>query len=475
MANTKVLLLEAPYSYSGGGNKLVKKYFPLGIGYLASYLRQAGYQVKIFESSSDSFSFNDLDRQIRLYRPDLLGISVMTPSYPDAVEICNQVKSEHNIKTVLGGHHVSAVKEEVLKQSQDVDFAVIGEGEQTLLGLVNQLDSTRPEFGRVDGLIWCDGDKIVINRSREPIQDIDVLPFPARDIVDMNKYGLHSYIDFGKKSATMITSRGCPFKCIFCSSWLTMGRGYRFRSPENIMKEVVELVERHGVDHIVFEDDTMTLRRDRMEEICTAFMEMTNRPSWYCLSRVDTMDYALARRMKKAGCKMVNFGIESGSPEILARIGKNISLERACQAVGACRKAGLRTQCTFIVGFPFDTEQTMVMTYRMAKRINPTIAIFFPLIPYPGTKVFCEFMDQDLVPKNVKEWQNFLMTDSNCGISVNDNFTGQQVRTIANKWNRRFYLRPWHWLQMARTVSSASDFLRLVKGGVYLLRTRFRG
>lgn len=474
MANIKVLLLEAPYSYSGGGSKLVKKYFPLGIGYLASYLRQSGHQVKIFESSSDSFSFNDLDRQIKLLKPNLLGIGVMTPSYPRAVEICNQVKSKHNIKTVFGGHHVSAVKEEVLKQSQDVDFAVIGEGEQTLLELVNQLDSTQPKFSKVDGLVWRDGNKIVNNPPRELIQDIDVLPFPARDMVDISKYGLHSYIDFGKKSVSMITSRGCPYKCIFCSSWLSMGRKYRYRSAENIMTEIRELVEVNSVDHIVFEDDTMTLNRNRMEEICKELIEMPNRPSWYCLSRVDTMDNSLAKLMKKAGCRMVGFGIESGSAEVLQKIGKKISLEQARQAVSACTKAGLRTQCTFIVGFPFDTEQTMALTYKMAKRINPTIAIFFPLTPYPGTKVFCEFMDQKMVPKNVKEWENYLMTDSNCGISVNKDFKGQQVRIIADKWNRSFYLRPKHWLQMIRTIKSPVEFVRLFKGGIYLFRTWLR-
>jgi anaerobic magnesium-protoporphyrin IX monomethyl ester cyclase len=467
--NTKVLLLEAPYSYGSGGNKLVKKYFPLGIGYLASYLRQAGYQVKIFESLSDNFSFNDLDRQIESFKPNLLGISVMTPSYPRAVEICEQVKSEYNIKTVLGGHHVSAVKEDVLRQSQDVDFAVIGEGERTLLELVNQLDSTHPEFDRVNGLAWRDGDKIIINRPRELIRDIDILPFPARDMVDISKYGLHSYIDFGKKSATMITSRGCPFDCIFCSSQLTMGRGYRFRSTKNIVAEIRELGEKHEIDHIVFEDDTMTLRRDRMEEICHELIAMPNSPSWNCLSRVDTLDYPLAKLMKQAGCRMVGFGVESGSEEILELIGKKISVENAIKAVESCQKAGLRTQCTFIVGFPFDTKETMQSTLEAAKKINPTIAMFFPLTPYPGTRVYNDFLDTSQIPSDINDWKKFIMTDGNFDISVNKDWNSKQIKKLSKQFYKSFYLRPKHWLRMLSTVSNLTDIVRLGKGGIYLL------
>ena len=472
----KVLFLEAPYAYLHHGDKIVGKYFPLGIGYIASYIRQFGYKVKIFQPLHYQNFMEELTGQMECFQPDLVGISVMTPSYPLAIEICDKVKSKYKATTVLGGHHVSAVGEEVLKEALSVDFVVIGEGEITLLELVRELESSNPRFGKVDGLAWRDRNgEVHRNKPRNLIEDINPLPFPARDLVDLSKYGLHSYIDFGKKSTTMITSRGCPFKCIFCSSWLTMGRQYRTRSLERIMTEVKELVEVYDVDYIAFEDDTMTLSRNRMEKICKAFIEMPDSPSWYCLSRVDTIDYSLAKLMKKAGCKMVGFGIESGSPEILEKIGKKISLDKAVKAVAACTKAGLRTQCTFIVGFPFDTEESLSMTLECAKRINPTIAIFFPLTPYPGTKVFCEFMDQGLVPKNVKEWRNFLMTDSNCGISVNDNFTGEQISDIANRWNRNFYLWPKHWLQMIRTIKSPVEFFRFAKSGVYLLHTWFKG
>ena len=472
---TRALFIEAPYSY-GNADGLVGSYFPLGLGYLAAWLKRHSYEADILQPEPEQ-SFDDaLTAKLESFKPTLAGISVMTPSYPQAVRLCGLIKeSDPSRKTVLGGHHISAVGGEALAQAPEVDFAVIGEGEQTLLELAAALDEGRTDMSDIDGLAWRDADgEIRVNPPREFMTDMDSLPHPARELVDMSRFGLHSYIDFGKRSATMVTSRGCPFKCMFCSSWLAMGSKYRWRSADSVLAEIRELVEVHKVDHIVFEDDTMTLRRSRMVEICNALIEMPNSPSWYCLSRVDTMDLELARLMRKAGCRMVNFGIESGSPEILEKIGKKISLDKAVDAIAACTKAGLRTQCTFIVGFPFDTDETMELTYRAACRIKPTIAMFFPLTPYPGTRVFDEFMDPSIAPKTVGQWDKFIMTSGQGSISVNPEHDGQEICRIADRWNRRFFRRPSQWFRLLRTVSSVGEFMRLAKGGLYLVSTIFR-
>lgn len=471
----RVLFIEAPYSY-GTASLLVGDYFPLGIGYLAAYIRGFGHTVRIFQPPENGNFDSAILQELDSFKPEVVGISVMTSSYPEAVRLCGIIKSKRSCHTVLGGHHVSAMGVDILAQSPHTDFTVIGEGELTLNELMEALKNGSSDFSTIDGLTWRDSEGTIhLNKPRKIIENIDVIPYPARDLVDMNRFRLHSYIEFGKKSATMITSRGCPFKCIFCSSWLTMGSRYRWRSAEKVLDEIKELVEVHGVDHIVFEDDTITLRRDRMLEICEGLMEMPKRPSWYCLSRVDTMDYELACRMKAAGCRMVNFGIESGSPEILKHIGKRINIEKASEAVAACTKAGLRTQCTFIVGFPFDTDETMEQTLSLAKKINPTIAIFFPLTPYPGTKIFNEFMDQSLIPETVKEWKTFNVTNSTAPISVNPKYTGEEIRRRSQLWNRRYYLRPAQWIRMLRTVKSPVEIIRLAQGGIYMLSTWIKG
>lgn len=470
MKNKNILFVESPYSYESSGKEVVGRYFSLGLGYLAAYIRQYGYSVKIFQASEDGLYYEELMELIRLFEPAIMGISVMTPSYPGSVKVCNMIKAhDENIVTVLGGHHISAIGKEVMEQSPMTDFGVIGEGEVTFHELVQELEKETPDFARVNGLTWRDGDgNIQVNACRELIKDIDSIPLPARDLVDTDRFRLHSYIDFGKKSSTMTTSRGCPYKCAFCSSWLTMGARYRFRSVENIMEEVRELVT-DGVDHIVFEDDTMALKRDRIMAICDELIKMPNRPTWYCLTRVDTMDDELARKFYAAGCRMVNFGIESGSPEVLKMIGKKISLDRAVEAIRACRNAGLRTQCTFIVGFPIENEKTFAMTYDIATKINPTIAIFFPLTPYPGTKVYNEFMDKSLIPRTIEEWENYILTDSYSGPSLVKGYTSQEIRAIANKFIRKYYMRPSHWFAMIKTVRNFSGLVKLVRGGIFLL------
>ena len=466
----RILLLEAPYSY-GHAQSVVGSYFPLGIGYIAAYLIQNGYEVEIFQPEESDF-IEELLGKIEEDSYDVVGFSVMTPSFPSAVRICDRIKLLNpNIITVMGGHHVSAVRGEVLSQALAVDFVIYGEGELALLALLEQLNSYN-SFSSVDGLIWRDTDGTIIeNDAQKFVKDIDKFPFPKRDLVDIGKFRPHSYIDFGKKSATMITSRGCPFRCMYCSSFITMGSAYRMRSVENVMEEIRELVDVYGVDHVVFEDDTMTLNRDRLQRLCRALTEMPNRPSWYCLSRVDVMDYDLAVSMKNAGCKMVSFGIESGSQYILDKIPKKITIDQAVKAVSSCSTAGLRTQCTFIVGFPEDTNETMKMTLEAAKKIKPTIAIFFPLTPYPGTKVFNMYMSEDLKPKDVNEWEGFIVTNNKSGISVNKTFSGTELKKIADEWNSRFYLRPSQIFRLARSVTSLSEFIRLGKAGIYLLRT----
>ena len=252
------------------------------------------------------------------------------------------------------------------------------------------------------------------NPPRDLIKDVDSLPFPARDLVDMSRLGTHKYIDVGRVSATMISSRGCPFKCAFCSSHITMGKIYRFRSAQNVLAEIDELVGRYQVNHVAFEDDTFTLNRDRVETICRGLIQRNYDLTWYCLSRVESMDLELARLMRRAGCRLVSFGIESGNPDILQKIHKKISLPAARQAIEACYQAGLRSQCTFILGFPFDTQQTMADTLHFAQELSPTIAIFFALVPYPGTEMY-QYLPESLRPHQAEQWQDFANMINNQG------------------------------------------------------------
>jgi anaerobic magnesium-protoporphyrin IX monomethyl ester cyclase len=281
----------------------------------------------------------------------------------------------------------------------------------------------------------------------------------------MSRLGTHLYINVGRVSATMVSSRGCPFKCAFCSSHITMGKIYRFRSAQNVLAEIDELVGRYQVTHIAFYDDTFTLNRERVQTICQGLIQRNYDLTWYCLSRVESMDLELARLMRRAGCRMVSFGIESGNLDILKRIHKKISLPAAKQAVEACYQAGLRTQCTFILGFPFDTRQTMADTLHFAQELSPTIAIFFALVPYPGTEMY-QYLPESLRPQKTEQWQEFANLINNQGyLSIVPGLSAAALTQMTEQWHLRFYLRPRQLYRMFRTLRTWQEFFSFASSG----------
>lgn len=456
-----ILLIEAPYDY-GRMESMTKPHFPLGLGYVAAYLRQQGHAVRLLIKLTPE----ELQQQLSTFQPHLVGVSCMTPTYPQAVAICRNVKEQSNAATVLGGPHVTALKDDILALQPEVDYVVYGEGERTIAELCQVLEQGHSELANVNGLVYRRPDgTISVNPPRDLIKEVDSLPFPARDLVDMRPLGTHRYIDVGRVSATMISSRGCPFKCAFCSSHVTMGKLYRFRSADNVLAEIDELVGRYRVNHIAFEDDTFTLNRERLETICQELIQRRYDLTWYCLSRVESMDLELARLMRRAGCRMVSFGIESGNPEILQKIHKKISLPAARQAVEACYQAGLRSQCTFILGFPFDTQQTMADTLHFAQELSPTIAIFFALVPYPGTEMY-RYLPESLRPQRADQWQDFANMINNQGyLSLVPGVSAAELTRMTEQWHLRFYLRPRQLYRMFRTLHSWQEFRSFAASG----------
>ena len=441
---------------------MTKPHFPLGLGYVAAFLRQQGHQVRLLLGLTPEV----LHHQLETFQPDLVGISCMTPTYPQAVAICREVKKRSQAATVLGGPHVTALQEEILQVQPEIDYVVCGEGELTIAELCGMLEKSDRKFSKIKGLVYRTAKGAVkANPRREMIQDVDSLPFPARDLVDMSRLGTHKYIDVGRVSATMISSRGCPFKCAFCSSHITMGKIYRFRSAQNVLAEIDELVNRYHVNHVAFEDDTFTLNRDRVESICRGLIQRNYDLTWYCLSRVESMDFELATLMRRAGCRMVSFGIESGNPDILQKIHKKISLPAARQAIDSCYRAGLRSQCTFILGFPFDTQKTMADTLHFAQELSPTIAIFFALVPYPGTEMY-HYLPESLRPHHAEQWQDFANMINNQGyLSLVPGLSAAELTKMTERWHLRFYLRPRQLYRMFRTLRTWEEFISFASSG----------
>ena len=265
---------------------------------------------------------------------------------------------------------------------------------------------------------------------------------------------------FGKKTVSLISSRGCPWSCTYCSSHVTMGREYRYRSPKKVVDEMEELYLTRGVDNFIFWDDIFTFRSDRVFEFCSELKSRQMNVTWWCMSRTDRMTQELANAMADAGCVMVSFGIESGSEKTLNQIKKRVNLDVAKEAIQYCNKAGIRTQGTFILGLPFETREDIDCTINFAKTSGLDMALFFSFTPFPGTEEW-KNVPENIKPKSIEEWHSFVC-NTQISKSWNSRFTDKEIGKIVLKAHRTFYYRPiqiWKILISLRSMREFRSYL----------------
>lgn len=464
----KVLLAEAPYHELYGSQSMasVRRYFPLGIGYISAFLIREGIDVSLFIQSQDNDFRLDLAEKIRTYKPDLVGISSMTPAYPYAVEMAKIIKNIQDVPIVIGGPHATASGENILRECPEIDFAIYGEGELSCLDLCKAVAGTQKPFRDVMGLIWRDSGKIIYNPPRPMIDAVDNIPFPARHLVDMSFFTPHSHMSIGKnRSTTMLSSRGCPSHCVFCDSHITMGRTHRGYSPEYVVDELELLMKDFGIEFVVIQDDTFTADIPRVEKICERIIKKKLNIEWNCYARAFEIKRPLAKLMSDAGCKIIFFGIESGNPDIFKSLRKGGSLEAVKRAVAVCNKIGIRTMGSFIVGHVGETMETYQDTIRYSQELNPTIAMFFPLIPFPGTQVWRE----EFKPETVDGWKNFL-TLADPPVSLMEGVAPRDIKKMADIATIRFYARSTQLWRMLRSISSYWELKEYLRSGYAAMR-----
>ncbi len=469
----RVLLIEAPYHdlYSQRDKVSFRRYFPLGIGYVAAMLRQGGFEPDLFIQPFKADFKQTLAVKLEQFQPDVVGISTMSPAYPNAVDVARQVKEWRAIPVMMGGCHATASGQEVLMEAPEIDYAIYGEGEQIALDLCRHLAHKTPAgLDDVPGIGWREGGRAKRSRPAEPIGEVDTIPFPARDLVDLSFFSPHTHMSVGKKrSTTMLTGRGCPSHCIFCDAHLTMGRKNRAHSPEYVIEEIELLEKQFKMEFVVIEDDTFTVDDARVEKICRMKIQRGLKIEWNCFARSFEMRPDLARLMREAGCRIVNFGVESGNAAVFKAVKKGGSLETIRQAVKACNDAGLRTMASFIVGHPTDTPETIRQTVEFAKEIKPTVAMFFPMVPFPGTAVW----KPTYKPKRIEDWRTYL-TFEVPPVSLMNGFTPQEVKRMADRATTEFYMRPSQLWRMARSISTWVELMEYLRSGYGILSRMIR-
>ena len=362
---------------------------PLGLAYIASYLREnARCRIKILDALTLGCTPEDVRREIRAFGPDIVGINVMsTPAIYDAYSYAGIAK-ELDPKTfvMLGGQHVTFAHRETLEECPHIDAVVRGEGEATALDIVRRLSNGGKLKGCL-GITYRQEGSIVENPPRPLICDLDTIPHPAYDLLPMDKYfmGKHRF-------AAIITSRGCPFGCTFCSSSRLVGRRYRARSAENVVGELELLVNKYQVSEIEFLDDLFTMDPGRVRRITELIRKRALKLTWTCSSRADlvTRFPRMVRWLKRAGCHTVYIGAEAGTQKSLDRIKKGITLEQVKNAVRILKRENLNVLASFVLGIPGETKKDMEKTIQFAKKLGSDFAQFTICTPFPGTPIYEE-------------------------------------------------------------------------------------
>jgi len=380
----RVLLLQAPVSRMSHHSRLSP---PLGLAYVATHLLEAGHVVEIIDFNISGLNPKRVALALTRFRPDVVGISSHTETYPNALQLAALVKEyDIAIPVVIGGPHVSILPMEVLTEP-DIDYVVIGEGERTAVELMSTLESgADPEkLALIEGLGFIRDGELVFNKPRLPLDPAE-LRRPARHLLSL---------EFYEDAYNVLTARGgCPYGCPFCSASYLWGGRRRPRPVEHIMDEVNDMVRLYGAEHIFFVDDIFTLDREWLESLLDRLEERPVGLTWGCATRVNLVDQKLLERMAEVGCTGIQYGIESGSQSILDSV-KSIKKSDALNAVNWAVEAGIAASCSFMIPFPDDTEETLAETVdfmRVLKDAGGKLLMSYTT-PYPGT-MFAEKADE---------------------------------------------------------------------------------
>lgn len=438
---------------------------PLGLLYLAAYLRQnSGHKVEVLDAQLENIEYERLPDIVREKSPDIVGITAMTFTLPDVLETARAVKSvSGDIKVVLGGPHASIYPAQTANL-REVDFVVSGEGEKLFLELVNNIHN-RNHLNSLKGIYFKDGGGVKGEGHSDFIQDLDNLPFPARDMVPYKKYT--SILSLRNPVTTMFTSRGCPFNCNFCCR-PHMGRKFRQRCAENVVDEIAAC-KSMGIEEFLIYDDTFTIDKERVLQICNGIIERRLDIIWDIRARVDTVDEEVLKKLKTANCVRIHYGVEAGTDKILKVLNKGITLKDAENAFKLTRKYGISTLAYFMIGSPTETREDILETISFAKKLSPDYVHITLTTPFPGTDLYKMALEEKIYPEDY--WRNFAINPSKKAVSKywEKELSKEELFTLLDKFYKDFYGRPNYIIKQILKIRSLKDFKNKIKTGLKIL------
>ena len=428
-------------------------YVPLGLTYIAAVLEQAGYNVRIIDLNVRKM--NDSGLEGKISDADVVGITGMITEYGEILRLATAVKKVNaRIRVVLGGPLATTLPQELLQKSQ-ADFVVLGEGERTIINLLSAIEHG-DNFTDIKGIAYRKDSQIIVTKPAEPIADLDTIPFPARHLLDIDRY-LGDYFEsfgikikeFGKiKSTNIITSRGCPYSCTFCfkNMW---GYQWRGRSPGNVIEEMELLHGEFGVNGFFFNDDTFLLNKKSIFEFCQLLKDKRLPIAWYCNGRVNLMTKELLKAIYQAGCRGIAYGLESGNQQILDSMKKNITLDQVREVVKWTKDTGLNVTGYFMIGMLGETKDTIEETMAFAEELELDFYGFSLTTPLYGTELYNSVLEAGLISSDstsLREWSlhvnaNLTQDCSDADLAVFENRAFKEF-FLKKRFGKYYFINP---------------------------------
>ncbi len=468
----KIVLLNPPfmdkYSKSSRSPAVTKSgtiYFPLWLSYAAGVLDKKGYELKLIDAPAKCLTKEETLKQITDFEPELVVVDTSTPSINSDIAFSASVKEAlPAVRICLVGTHATACVDEILSEhGETVDFIARHEYDYTLPELAENICDSEA-LKKVAGISFLVDGEIVNTPDREYIHDLDALPFVSevyKKYLDIRDY-FYAHVSY--PTVSIFSSRGCPSKCFYCMySQVMFGKGYRKRSAKNLFDECVYITENFPeVKEILIDDDNFSVDQKNVQEFCNLMIENKIKLKWVVQCRVNLSQETMVL-MRKAGCRLVVVGFESGSQKVLDGMHKGITLEQSLKFNTAAKKAKMRVHGCFMVGNPGETKETMNETLEFSKKLRLDTVQYFPLIVYPGTEAYDWAKENDYI--TAKSYDEWLTTDGmhNCVLSTPE-VSNKELVDFCNYARKKFYLRPKYMLmKLGEVLTSREDFVRTFK------------
>lgn len=435
---------------------------PISLPSIAGLLRAKGFEIALIDCMAEELDEPATIKKIKKFGPQMVIINFSTATFEGDKNFALALKKTLPKTHLTGiGVHVSTMPEETLIETA-LDSIIRGEPEMTALELAQKLQK-REKLKGIKGLTYRGNPAIMSSLPREFIVNLDALPFPARDLLHNEKYKMPVY---DRPYTLVITARGCPNNCSFCTASVYYGSKIRMRSPQNVLDEVEEILKVQKIKDITFWADTFTFDKKFVLDICRGIKERGLKFRWMANARVDRVDLEMLKVMKESGCQILSFGVESGVQKILDHIGKNITLAQIRQAFKWVRESGLESAAHIIFGLPGETEKTIETTINFVKEINPDYVQFYSAIPFPGTRFYDEAAKKGWI--TTQNWSDYELGKN---IISTPELPVEKLASWRKRAYLQFYLRPAYiWGLLKKFVRKPEDFWPFFKQGVSFLK-----